>query len=145
MTLFAGSSRQELRLLYVESWRKFSAGLPLAPMESLIGDVVAMHPEYHTLLEDADKAQEFEPPATEAARNPFLHMGLHLAVREQISVNRPPGIRALANALEAKLGPHQWEHALMQALGDTLWDAQRAGTAPDEMHYLRRARGLLKG
>ena len=72
-------------------------------------------------------------------------MGLHLAIREQISVGRPAGIRALAHALEARYGAHEWEHALMQALGEVLWDAQRAGVAPDEALYLARARALLKG
>jgi len=145
LTLFAGASREELRALYVESWRKFTARLPASPLETMIAQVVAMHPEYHALLENPHRAEEFEPPPTDAAGNPFLHMGLHLAVRDQISVDRPVGIRALAHALEASYGAHEWEHALMQALGEVLWDAQRAGVAPDEALYLARARALLKG
>jgi hypothetical protein len=143
MSLFAGSSREELRGFYVDAWRKHRGRLPLSPMEALICDVIALHPEYHATLEDADKAEGYEAPAAEAARNPFLHMGLHLAVREQVSVDRPPGIRRLSQQLAAQYGAHQWEHALMQALGDILWDSQRSGLAPDESRYLATARELL--
>jgi hypothetical protein len=70
---------------------------------------------------------------------------LHLAVREQVSIDRPPGIRELLRLLEARYGAlHPAEHALMEALGETLWQAQRAGTAPDENHYLTLARRRLE-
>jgi len=35
---------------------------------------------------------------------------------------------------------HAAEHAMMEALGETLWEAQRAGAAPDEKGYLARLR-----
>ena len=143
MTLFAGMSREQLRAQYVDAWRKARSNLPLIPMEALICAVIDLHPEYQALLSDAQRALGVEPDAVQAAQNPFLHMGLHLAIREQVSIDRPPGIRDLARRLEARHGEHQWEHALMQTLGETLWDAQRAGTTPDESLYLERARKLL--
>lgn len=143
MTLFAGMSREQLRAHYVDAWRKACSNQPLIPMEALICAVIDLHPEYQPLLADEERAQGYQPDADQAAQNPFLHMGLHLAIREQVSIDRPPGIRTLAQRLEARFGVHHWEHALMQALGETLWDAQRAGVAPDEELYLRRARQLL--
>jgi len=143
MSLFAGSSREDLRRFYVDAWKRFRERGPLTPIQTLICEVIGLHPEYHGLLEDAGKAEAYDPPAGEAARNPFLHMGLHLAIREQISVDRPPGIRRLSRELEAKFGAHDWEHAMMQALGEQLWESQRTGAAPDEQQYLARARQLL--
>jgi len=143
MSLFAGSSREELRAFYVDAWRKHRGRLPLAPMEALICDVIALHPEYHALLDDPQRAESHEAPAGDAARNPFLHMGLHLAIREQVSIDKPPGIRRLSQDLDARYGPHHWEHTLMQALGDILWESQRSGTVPDEKQYLAGARALL--
>jgi hypothetical protein len=145
MSGFAGISREQLRAQYVEAWRKAQAGLPLTPLEALICDVIALHGEYQALLGDAERAAAFEPDATHAAQNPFLHMGLHLAIREQISIDRPAGIRHTAERLRARFGAHEGEHALMQVLGETLWEAQRSGRAPDERDYLDRARRLLEG
>ncbi|WP_204318325.1 DUF1841 family protein [Serratia marcescens] len=34
--------------------------------------------------------------------NPFLHMGLHLAVREQVATDRPQGIRTVYTKLIEK-------------------------------------------
>jgi hypothetical protein len=72
-------------------------------------------------------------------------MGLHLAVREQVSIDRPPGVRDLLHRLHARQGdPHRAEHGLMEALAETLWRAQRAGTQPDEAQYLTLARSRLE-
>jgi hypothetical protein len=137
-------TREQLRRTYAESWAKHLARSPLTPLEALIADVIGAHPEYHGIVADAGTALAFEPDASGAAHNPFLHMGLHLAVREQLSIDRPPGIRELHRQLEARFGEsHLAEHALMDALGEELYLAQRNGNAPDEQHYLARARARL--
>jgi hypothetical protein len=144
MTLFDGYSRDQLRLAYAQAWAKHLARSPLAPLEALIADVIEAHPEYQRIVADADAAVGFEADAGQAAQNPFLHMGLHLAVREQISVDRPPGIRDLKRQLQAHYGDaHRAEHALMEALGEELWTAQRDQRAPDERQYLVLARRRL--
>jgi hypothetical protein len=137
---FEGYTREQLRQSYAEAWCKQLARLPLTPLESMIADVIAVHPEYQALVADAKAARSFEPGADPGAENPFLHMGLHMAVREQASIDRPPGIRELRRTLETRLGnPHRAEHALMEALAETLMEAQRSGHPPDEMHYLELA------
>jgi hypothetical protein len=138
---FEGYTREQLRQSYADAWRKQLARLPLTPLESMIADVIALHPEYQALVEDAEAARSFEPDDAGRADNPFLHMGLHMAVREQVSIDRPPGIRAVRQALETRLGnPHRSEHALMEALAKILAEAQRTGQAPDERHYIELAR-----
>lgn len=140
-TAIGGHTREQLRQSYADAWRKRLARSPLTPLESMIADVIELHPEYHPIVEDLEAAKAFEADAAGARENPFLHMGLHLAVREQIAVDRPPGIRKLLHALQARLGDaHDAEHALMEALAETLWQAQQDGRAPDERHYLELAR-----
>ena len=142
---FGGYTREQLRSSYAEAWRKHLARVPLTPLESLIADVIAHHPEYQPLVGDAQAVQAFDPSAGTAAENPFLHMGLHLAIREQLSIDRPPGVRQIQQALTARLGDgHDAEHVLMEALAETLWEAQRDGRPPDERRYLDRARAHIK-
>ena len=141
---FGAYSRDELRRSYADAWRKYVARSPMTPLEALIVDVLELHPEYQALVSNASAALAFDPAAGGAQENPFLHMGLHLAIREQLSIDRPPGVRALLESLEARLGnTHAAEHALMESLAEALWEAQSSGRAPDEGRYLALARRRL--
>jgi hypothetical protein len=144
MPAFDQHSREQLRLSYVEAWQRQLQGLPLSPLQALIADVIGAHPEYQALMRDANAASDYEAPGGDASHNPFLHMGLHIAVREQVSIDRPPGIRALHGQLQARYGDvHAAEHVLMESLGQTLWEAQRDARMPDEQQYLALARERL--
>ena len=144
MSVFDTHSREQLRRSYTEAWAKSQARSPLTPLEALISDVIGAHPEYLGIVCDAATALAFEPQRNASAENPFLHMGLHLAVREQVSIDRPPGVRELQRQMLARYGDaHRAEHVLMEALSETLWQAQRNGQAPDEAHYLSLARERL--
>jgi hypothetical protein len=143
MSAASAYSRDQLRQAYSDAWRKHLAAAPLSPQEAAIADVVALHPEYQALVSDPAGALAFDPAQQPERQNPFLHMGLHLAVRDQVAVDRPPGIRSLHHQLQARQGEvHAAEHALMEALGEVLWQAQRDGRPPDEQHYLALARRL---
>jgi hypothetical protein len=143
MPLFDGSNRDQLRQAYADAWRKHVAGVPITALEASIVDVVGVHPEYQALVGDAGAAKAFEPRAD--GGNPFLHMGLHLAVREQVAIDRPPGVLDLHRRLQARYGDaHRAEHVLMDALAETLTEAQRSGRAPDETRYLQIARRSLE-
>ncbi|MFO7326425.1 MAG: DUF1841 family protein [Pseudomonadota bacterium] len=139
---FANSSREELRRRYVEAWRRHREGLPLEPLDAQVADVVALHPEYHALLEAPD-ALTRDFTVEQGQVNPFLHMGLHLGVREQVATNRPAGITEVHRHLSQRLGStHEAEHRMVDVLAETLWEAQRSGRAPDEAAYLDRLRRL---
>ena len=138
--MFDSTSRDQLRQSYLDAWRKRAAGGMLSPLETMIAAVIVVHPEYQPLLQDPDRALTLDPGG-HAAENPFLHMGLHMAVREQVAVDRPPGVRELHARLNARHpDAHRAEHILMEALAATLWEAQRAGRAPDETRYLELVR-----
>ena len=144
MSLIGGLTREQLRAQYVDAWEKGKAGKPLSSQETMIYEIIELHDEYKVILDNREHALAFDPDPAAAASNPFLHMGLHLAVREQISIDRPAGIRRLAQDLCNRLGPHAGEHALMKALGETLWEAGSAGQPPDVNRYLEKARALLE-
>lgn len=144
MSGFPAYSRDELRQAYTEAWRKRVARAPLTPLEAMIVDVLELHPEYQALVANAHGTTAFETAAGGGRENPFLHLGLHLAVREQIAVDRPPGVRAMHRTLLAEHGDlHTAEHVLVEALNQTLWEAQRSGAAPDERQYLDKLRRRL--
>lgn len=142
---FGGYTREQLRSSYAQAWRKHLQRVPMTPLESLIAEVIAHHPEYQSLVSNADASQAFDPLPGSPAENPFLHMGLHLAIREQLSIDRPPGVRQIRQTLAERLGDeHDAEHVLMEALAETLWEAQRSGQPPDERRYLDRARKRIQ-
>ena len=138
------SDRDTLRQQYVETWRKFRDGLPLTPLEDMIARVVADHPEYHALLESGEKGLQREYLPEDGETNPFLHMGMHLAIREQVSTDRPAGIRAVHQALSQRHGNAvAAEHRMIDCLAEALWQAQRDQKPPDEQAYLRSLQELL--
>jgi hypothetical protein len=135
-----GQDRDELRKTYAAAWQKRGKQLPLSPLETQIADVIAEHPEYHAAV-SGDLQQDFGAQGGET--NPFLHMGLHLGIREQVATNRPAGIGKIFEQLAAKTGDaHTAEHRMIDCLAETLWEAQRAQSPPDEMQYLEHLRAL---
>jgi hypothetical protein len=136
--LFADQSRDALRATWHEAWRKRRERLPMQALEHQIADVIAEHPEYHALLQ-GDAGQLEADSVASGSHNPFLHMGLHLALREQLATNRPAGIAAVRSRLESRLASaHAAEHRMIEVLADVLWQSQRGGGAPDERAYLER-------
>ena len=130
-------SRDEARRFLVDAWAKYRAGAPLSGLEQKAAALIAMHPEYHGVIENADRhlARDYGPEGGEI--NPFLHLSLHLAVDEQIGIDQPPGLRAEYERLRAARGDdHAALHEVVECLGETLWQAQRLGAAPDANVYL---------
>jgi hypothetical protein len=135
-----GQDRDELRTMYKDAWQKHQDKRPMTALESQIAAVVAEHPEYHHAV---SKNLDMDYTVEGAETNPFLHMGLHLGIREQIATNRPAGIRAVFEQLAARDGDaHTAEHRMIDCLAEILWEAQRAGRPPDEMRYLENLRQL---
>jgi hypothetical protein len=136
-----GQDRNELRQMYADAWEKRCGGRPLSPLETQIADVVEMHPEYQAALTQGKLDEDYMPDG--GRTNPFLHMGLHLGLREQLSTNRPAGIREMYEQVAASTGDvHAAEHRMIECLAETLWEAQSANRPPDEQKYLERLRQL---
>ena len=135
-----GQDRNELRSMYASAWQKRVAGEPLSPLEDQIGAVIADHPEFQATL-SGDLERDY--PVASGETNPFLHMGLHLGIREQVATDRPAGIRALYGQLVARRGDaHAVEHRMIDCLAEALWEAQRRNEPPDEIQYLENLKRL---
>ena len=139
------NDRNQMRQVFLQSWKKHNEKQPLEPLEELVVGILNQHPEYQSLLENEDKAlsRDYLPESGET--NPFLHMGMHIAIHEQLSTDRPAGIAIVFQQLVIQAGdPHVAEHQVMDCLGEMLWRAQRDGRMPDEQAYLNSLRKLLK-
>ena len=131
-------SRDRARRFFFDTWAKYRRGEALSGLEQAALSVIVLHPEYHVLLTDPDRSidQDFGPESGQV--NPFLHLALHLAIEEQLSIDQPPGIKARYHALLEKTGSeHDAKHDVLECLGEIVWESQRASHAPDAEAYLR--------
>jgi len=135
-------SRDEIRQVYLKVWQKMQNQSVLEPLEAIIADVIKLHPEYHSMLEMGETAKQKDFSPEDGQTNPFLHMGMHITLREQAGGDRPAGILDIYAKLVQQKGIHETEHAMMECLGQTLWTAQRDDTMPDENAYLACLRQL---
>ena len=136
-------NRDDARRYFIEVRRKYSNNQALEPLEQLILDVILTHPEYHDLLERKEDVLKEDYLPEQGNMNPFLHMSMHIAIKEQIQTDRPAGISALCESLLKKYGDqHEMEHQVMECLGESLWLAQRNNCMPDERAYLENVKAL---
>ncbi len=129
--------RTKIRQFFFDAWKKQGAKEALEPMEQIVVDIIRLHPEYHALFEAGEDELDRDYTPEMGESNPFLHLGMHIAIHEQLTTNRPTGIRDSYQKIAAKLqDPHEAEHKIMECLGEMMWQAQRDGSTPDEKIYL---------
>lgn len=133
-------SREQVRQFFCDAWRKHVERLPLVGAEVAAADIAIRHPEYHALLGDSAGALEQEWTPEGGQMNPFLHLSLHLAIHEQVSVDQPAGIRAAFESLRAKIDAHSAEHILLESLGEIIFAAQQTGKPMDAIAYVEKIR-----
>ncbi len=130
-------SRDEARRFFFDTWGKYRRGEALAGLEKVALQVISLHPEYHALLDEPDRHLDRDYLPESGDINPFLHLSLHLAVEEQLSIDQPAGIRArFQRILEKTKDEHEAKHAVLECLAETIWQAQRYDAPPDEKAYL---------
>ncbi len=137
-------TRDDARGFFLRVWAKMGGEEPLEPLEALVAETIAAHPEYHAVLADPQRALADDSELPGRMSSPFLHMGLHIALIEQLQTDRPPGIQAVYRELVTRSGgAHVAEHRMMEYLADELWQAGQAGRPPDAEAYLRKVRRLI--
>ena len=138
-------SRADVRRFFFATWAKYRSQAPLEGLERTAIEIILLHPEHHALLDDAQRNLDRDFSPEDGAINPFLHMSLHLAIAEQVSIDQPHGIGAAYRELAGRAASeHDALHALVECLGETVWLAQRDRAAPDETAYLECIRRQLK-
>ena len=139
-------SRDQARDFFFDVWAKSQANTPLTGLESMALAVILEHPEYHPVLAEPERYRDHEWKPEGGETNPFLHLSMHLAIQEQVSIDQPPGIRAAAESLARRKGSeHDARHDIMECLAEVIWQAQRNRAGFDNTAYLdcleRRQRG----
>lgn len=135
-------NRDAYRQAFFMAWDKYKKQLPLNPVEGQLVEIILVHPEYHALLENP---KQFEKQEFTIEENPFFHMSLHVAIREQVRTNRPTGVAEIYQILSKQMdNPHEAEHAMLTCLAQILWQAQQSGAMESEASYLEKLRQLIE-
>ena len=130
-------SRDQARQFFFDAWRKQRMREVLAGLDHVAIGVMLLHPEYHAVLDDPERYRDREYRPEAGGTNPFLHMSMHLAIEEQLSIDQPPGIQVEFTRIAKRLGDrHAACHEAMECLAETVWRAQRDGMPPDAPAYL---------
>jgi len=138
-------TRDQARDFLFDLWTKHQSKGPLTPLESMALDVILQHPEYHGVLGDPERYRDREWKPEGGETNPFLHLSMHLAIEEQLSIDQPPGIRDAVSALARRRGSaHDARHDVMDCLAEVVWQAQRHARLFDNAAYLDCLRGKAK-
>lgn len=138
-------TRDQARLFFIDAWDKHQNHQVLTPAEAIAIEWIQLHPEYHALLGDRERAlaADFSPEAGQV--NPFLHLSMHLAIAEQVSIDQPNGIRAAYNALCIRVGDrHEASHHISECLAEQIWQQQRNGIAFSSERYLASIQSIMK-
>jgi hypothetical protein len=138
------NDRTQIRKYFFSVWEKKTQGLALTGLDEIIAHVIEIHPEYHHYLKDSDDTLDRDWTPEQGETNPFLHMGMHITIHEQLGADRPLGIKMLYQQLLGKFGqPHEVEHKMIDCLGLVLWQAQTTQKEPDLMQYQECLKKLL--
>ena len=131
-------SREQVRKFFFETWGKYRAATPLQGLETVALEVILLHPEYHAVLEAPERSADRDYTPEMGQTNPFLHLSLHLAIEEQLSIDQRAGVRgAFDEVLRRSATRHDALHAALECLGEMVWKSQRDGAPPDAQGYLQ--------
>ena len=105
----------------------------LDPLETQLTQVIEMHPEYLAFINDIKS--DYFPEQGEV--NPFLHINLHLSLREQLSINQPLGIQDYYQQMLHKVkDPHEAEHKMMDCIAEMIFSSQKNNTPMNHQAYM---------
>ncbi len=133
------------RKIFFQVWEKIKQHqLIIDDTELVIARVIEMHPEYHHLLSHYDRYID-KQYRDHQGDNPFLHMGMHISIKEQVKMDEPSGIRLLYQQLSSKLeNEHQAEHEIGTCFMRLMWHCQQHQQMPDFNQYLHCVRSIFK-
>lgn|SRR6476620_2151775 len=129
-------SREQARQFFFDTWRKYRQREMLSGMEGMALEVILLHPEYQAMLDDTERYHDKDYLPEMGDTNPFLHMSMHIAIKEQLSIDQPVGILKRFERLLKETGnEHDAMHQVMECLAEMIWQAQRSRSALDASIY----------
>jgi len=135
--------RDNTRLVFFNAWRKKRNRDNLEALEQQIVSLIEQHPEYHSFFDDENNI-EHDFSNEKGIVNPFLHLGMHLAIGDQLALQQPPGIRDLYRQLAQFYGDvHEAEHHIMNCLAYWMQQPQQQGETLDYSPYMQCLQKLL--
>ena len=130
--MFSQDRKKQREFLY-KSWQKYTSNQSLDPLEKQLVSIIEIHPEYHDLIGNTES--EYFPEQGEV--NPFLHINLHLALRDQLTLNQPKGIKVVHQKLISNYkDSHKVEHLMMECIEEMIYISQKNNTTMDQERYL---------
>ena len=133
--------RSKQREFLANSWQKHINAQILEPLELQLALIVQRHPEYHALIKDINL--EYFPE--QGKTNPFLHINLHLALQDQLTLNQPTGIKDIYKKLILiHIDTHEVEHMMMECIAEMIFNSQKNNTTLDQDNYLVNLKNLIK-
>ena len=133
--------RSKQREFLAKSWQKHTNAEILEPLELQLALIVQKHPEYHALINDINL--EYFPE--QGKTNPFLHINLHLALQDQLTLNQPTGINDIYKKLVViHSDTHEVEHMMMECIAEMIFNSQKNNTTLDQDNYLISLKNLVK-
>jgi hypothetical protein len=135
--MYATNDRGATREVFFRAWRNHLDQKPLEGVERLLVQIALRHPEYQALLEDPQSHLERDYAPALGETNPFLHMAMHLAIEEQLTLDEPRGIRDVYQAMRARLpDEHEAQHRMMGCLAESIYQMQRRQRDFDAAAYI---------
>ena len=129
-------SREQARQLFFDTWTKYRQREILTGLENIVLEIILLHPEYHDMLGNEERYRDKDYLPEMGDTNPFLHMSMHVAIKEQLSINQPVGICERFDKLQQITGDeHEATHQVMECLAEMIWQAQRNQSQPDATIY----------
>ena len=136
----------DVRRFFAHVWQHRFAPLQLDGLQRQALRILEAHQEYIHILENIEEYMDYEWTPDKGESNPFLHLSMHLSIQEQVAIDQPFGIRAIHTQLCAHHNDN-WvaaEHEMMEALAETLWEAQRFKRGLDVNNYMTKLRKLVQ-
>jgi hypothetical protein len=130
-------SRHEAREFIFSAWEKYRAAAPLTALERIAVEIIALHPEYHALLEarDANIDADYSPDRASSTHSCICRCTWGLPSSLQSTARREswPRSERLTRKHDDR---HDALHDALECLGETMWQAQRTGSPPDTEAFL---------
>lgn len=137
-------SRDETRAVFFDAWYKYKAQEKLTPMQEQLVQLIEAHPEYLDIFNHPEKYKDVDFKVADHEENPFLHLGCHYTILEQVSIDQPQGMRSVYEQLVKQTKDvHEAEHQIMGILGKLIWKMLKEDKAFDQQDYLKQIQQLI--